>query len=422
LIRAIKLRGPSIAYDIVDGFTNILHRHRHTLSPPFPCLTHLELSCTRDPLVTFLPNIIHRGLRTLTLPHDDVLLDPVMSCLLRILPPIQTLAYVSTSHGMRNFVNNIHLFPFLRDLTVSLTLEASDLLTIMSHPSLQSLTLVISLTLPALQPIAFGNRIRSLNLDFRKSLLNPLDTAIALLHRFPVPCQQLGILLPNQLNGDTLHNFLQLLAGQSDCTPYANVFSLSNLTQFTIRVDGFTPRNCVPVPSNVLEPLYPFLLTHVCLGSFNTCHLDDDDLHMLSDAMPQLEKLSLGTSCYWTTPPRASLAGVAAVLRNCRALTQLGLVFSCSLGRLDFDILPVNKCITSLNVGISPPYNHYAVAHFLSRALPNLCRTHIEYLDLALSRHNHILADRVLRIKGWHNILAMRSTVERPLSYSCINL
>jgi hypothetical protein len=121
------------------------------------------------------------------------------------------------------------------------------------------------------------------------------------------------------------------------------------------------------------------------LGSFNMCRLDDDDLHMLSNTMPQLRKLTLSSLYYWTTPPRASLAGVATVLRNCHALTQLGLVFSCSLGRLDFDMLPVNKCITSLNVGISPPYNRYAVAHFLFRALPNLCRTHVEYLDLALS-------------------------------------
>jgi hypothetical protein len=51
------------------------NRHRHTLSPLFACLTHLELSCTHDFLIAFLPDIIYKGLRTLTLPHDDVLFD-----------------------------------------------------------------------------------------------------------------------------------------------------------------------------------------------------------------------------------------------------------------------------------------------------------------------------------------------------------
>ncbi|KAG1766595.1 hypothetical protein EDD22DRAFT_950521 [Suillus occidentalis] len=150
LIWAIKLRGPSIAYDIVDGFTNILHHHRHTLSPLFPCLTHLEFSCTHDPLLAFLPNIIHSRLRMLTLPYDNPLLNRVMPCLLRVLPPIQALAYVSTSLDAQDFVKNIHLFPFLHDLTISPTLDASDLQTVMSHPCLQTLTLVISSTLPAL--------------------------------------------------------------------------------------------------------------------------------------------------------------------------------------------------------------------------------------------------------------------------------
>jgi hypothetical protein len=278
----------------------------------------------------------------------------------------------------------------------------------MLHPSLQSLTLVISSTLPALHTIDFQNHICSLNFNFQKSSLNPLNTVIALLRQLPVPCQWLGLLLPQQLNGDTLREFFHQLVAQSNCNPYATICSLSNLSQFTIRVDAYTLHNCVPLLSNFLEPLYPFLLTDVHLGTFNMCHLANDDLHSLSFTMPQLSEVG---PWYF-----------AAILHNCPALKQLGLAFSCSLGTLDFDILPINKCITSFNIGISPLYNHYAVAHFLSSSLPNLCRIHVEYIDLALTQHNHILADQLLHVKGWQNILNMRSTVVRPLSYSCINL
>jgi hypothetical protein len=179
--------GPSIAYNIVKAFTNILHHH--TISSLFPHLIHLELSSAHNPLLAFLPNVIHNSLRMHTLLYDDPLLDWVMSCLLQVLPPIQALVYVSTSLDVQDFIKNIHLFPFLCDLTISLTLEASNLQTIMLHPSLQTLILIISSMLPALYTINFQHNICSLNFDFRKSFLNPLDTAIALLCQLPVSYQ-----------------------------------------------------------------------------------------------------------------------------------------------------------------------------------------------------------------------------------------
>ncbi|KAG1760395.1 hypothetical protein EDD22DRAFT_954992 [Suillus occidentalis] len=185
LIQAIKMCGPSITYNIVKAFTNILHHH--TISSLFPHLTHLELSSAHDPLLAFLPNVTHSGLQMHTLSYDDPLLDWVMPCLLQILPPIQALVYVFTNLDVQDFIKNIHLFPFLCDLTISLTLAASDLQIIMLHPSLQTLILIISSMLPALHTINFQHNICLLNFDFRKSFLNLLDTTIALLCQLPVP-------------------------------------------------------------------------------------------------------------------------------------------------------------------------------------------------------------------------------------------
>ncbi|KAG1758050.1 hypothetical protein EDB19DRAFT_1901553 [Suillus lakei] len=404
LIRAIKSFGPSINYDIIDGFTNILHCHTlASLSPLLLHLNRLELTYSRDPLLQFIPHIIHGGVRSLILPHRGILVGSVVSHLLQTTPPLQSLVYMSLDESTNDFARNIHLFPSLHDLTIPL-LEASDMQIVVSHPSLQNLTLYIFYVLPLLQTITFSHPLCLLSFVFRGSFAadelarDSWDIVMTTLCQFPAPCRQLSIDLSCMSNGNALCNCLQLLADEPNLL-HDTIFSPSNLMH--IHVHANTILFSVPLPRNFLQPLYRLLLTHVDLASFNMCYLDDDDLYVLSDAMPQLQSLFLGTLSYWKTPPRASLSGVATVLRNCPVLIGLGLVFSCSLGQLDFEFLPVNRSITILNVRVSPPYNNHAVAYFLSRSLPNLCRTYIEPRQLRVHQYNHILHDRLLHFKGW---------------------
>jgi hypothetical protein len=156
-----------------------------------------------------------------------------------------------------------------------------------------------------------------------------------------------------------------------------------------------------------LEPLYGAPITHIDLGTFSMCNLDDDVLYTLSSAFPSLESLFLGVHSYWTDPPRASLAGLSVVLRNCRGLKELGLVFSCSIGALNFSLLPVNYSITTLHVGVSPPYNPSVVSAFLARALPCLEKIRIErYYNSSSTLRNYVAFDRLHRESSWAAILA----------------
>ncbi|KAG1875692.1 hypothetical protein F4604DRAFT_1924755 [Suillus subluteus] len=165
--------------------------------------------------------------------------------------------------------------------------------------------------------------------------------------------------------------------------------------------------NSALLPSYFLEPLYSVPITHINLGCFSMCNLDNNALHALSFTFPRLELILLGIHCYWLDPPRALLAGLSAVLCNCPALKELGLVFSCSMGALDFSLLPVNSLITTLHIGISPPYNPSIVSAFLARALPCLKKICIEtYYNFSSTLHNYVVSDRLHRESSWCAIMA----------------
>jgi hypothetical protein len=153
------------------------------------------------------------------------------------------------------------------------------------------------------------------------------------------------------------------------------------------------------------------LLTHIDLGCFNTCLLDDDDLLHLALSLPRTESLFLGCSRYFPTPPRASLVGVSHLILHCSSLKELGLVFSCSLGTMDLNLLSRNKSINTLTVGVSPPYNDVAVAAFLGRSLPSVNTIHVEEYDSSLRPANYILYDRLKRVERWQDILDRRSSL-----------
>jgi hypothetical protein len=178
-----------------------------------------------------------------------------------------------------------------------------------------------------------------------------------------------------------------------------------------VDLQGNTNRHSAPLELNFLRPLFQVLLTHIDLGCFNTCLLDDDDLLHLALSLPRTESLFLGCSRYFPTPPRASLVGVSHLILHCSSLKELGLVFSCSLGTMDLNLLSRNKSINTLTVGVSPPYNDVAVAAFLGRSLPSVNTIHVEEYDSSLRPANYILYDRLKRVERWQDILDRRSSL-----------
>jgi len=316
---------------------------------------------------------------------------------------------------MQEFAKSLHLFSNLRNLTVSI-LEADAMQAIASLPYLESLGVVIYDERGKIpDAISFTRRIPSFKISLYRSLSlstvdnngivnNPFDAAINILRRFPVPCDRLTVEIPILLGGVALADFVASLADHFNISDNHR-FSSRHLRRLSVDVSNLEPSNSAPLPPNFLQPFYGVPFTHIDLGFFSMCTLDDDALDNLSAAMPNLESLILGTRGYWSAPPRASLAGISSVLRNCRGLKQLGLVFNCSIGALDFGLLPVNKAITALSVGVSSPNNPHLTSIFLSRALPNLTSVRIECLDPELvSKIPKYLADRFERAEWWRGV------------------
>ncbi|KAG2038737.1 hypothetical protein BDR03DRAFT_1009488, partial [Suillus americanus] len=312
-IRAIISHEHSLRYDAVDAFKNILDYHSSISNAPFLLhLAHLQLSNNSDPLLEFIPSLIHMGLETLVLPYRSSLSSSIISRVLQILPPLRNIVYVEFGEEAHDFVHHIHLMPSLRSLTIPL-LEPAVMQAVFSHPHLLDLTVVVYMEVHVLDAdMSFHHAFRSFSIIFTRSFLfggvdeETLNTAITILRALRVPCQQLSVTSSLHVGGDVLGELIEALAGQDICS-IELARSLSRLTHLTVDTDSFTPHNSVPLGANFLRPLYSFTLTHIDFGCFNMCHLDDDALLAVANAMPQIESLILGTSRYWPTPPRASL-------------------------------------------------------------------------------------------------------------------
>ncbi|KAG1855077.1 hypothetical protein C8R48DRAFT_776477 [Suillus tomentosus] len=412
-IRTIVARPGCLSVEAVDILISIFLCHASRSDAPLlPHLTYLRLADSSSPLLKILPYIINSGFQTLILPDLYGHSQPVLSRVLSTLPSLRNLAWLELGQPIRHLVRNIHLFPTLRSLKVPLI---EDMQPIFMHPSLLHLMVVIygQVYLPPNTP-NFHHPLLSFGIAFRGSFMNGLQdneaftTALIVLRGFQVPCEQLNISLFYQLSGVALGEFLNSLAALPNPSA-VSLFSASDLTHFSVTVHTFVPCNVPPLELNKIAPLYPFSLTHIDLGCFNMCAFDDADLLSLSLALPQIESLFLGCSRYWSTPPRASLAGVSSLLLHCRVLSNLGLVFNCSLDTLDLNLLPVNKLLNTLTVGVTPPYNDVAVATFFARSLPNLTDVYVEPTNSNIFEPNYITHDHFLRLTYWQNILHRRS-------------
>ncbi|KAG2108247.1 uncharacterized protein F5147DRAFT_773831 [Suillus discolor] len=381
-------------------------------APLLPHLTYLRLADSSSLLIEILPYIINSSFQMLILPDLCSYSQPVLSRVLSALPSLRNLAWLELGQPVHDLIKSIHLFPSLHSLKVPLI---EDMEPIFLHPSLLDLTVVIygQLYLPLHTP-HFHHPLLSFGIAFRTSLMHGMPdneaftTALILLHRFQVPCEQLNISLFYQLGGIVLGEFINSLAALPNPSAIS-LFSMSDLTHFSVNVTTFVPCNVPPLELRHVTPLYPFSLTHIDLGCFNMCTLDDDNLLSLSLASPQIESLFLGCFCCWSTPPRASLASVSSLLLHCRVLTNLGLVFNCSLGALDLNLLPINKLINTLTVGVTPPYNDVALATFFACSLPNLTDVYLESSNSNIFEPHYISHDRFLQVKYWQNILHRRS-------------
>jgi hypothetical protein len=60
---------------------------------------------------------------------------------------------------------------------------------------------------------------------------------------------------------------------------------------------------------------------------------------------------------------------------------------------MDLNLLPGNKSINMLTVGVSPLYNDVAVAAFLGCSLPLVNTIHVEDYNSSLRPANYILYD-----------------------------
>ncbi|KAG1785182.1 uncharacterized protein HD556DRAFT_1450934 [Suillus plorans] len=418
-VRAIISRERALTYDTIEAFAAILRCHTSMTDAPFlPNLTCLRLAHGSDPVLEFVPSMINRGLETLAIPQAVVELEPILTRILEVLPPIRNLICIEITNltRLRDFTRRIHLLPTLRALTVTL-LDPEGMEAIFSHPFLRNLTVIVDrqLYLPQHTP-TFHHPLHSFSIKFRKSWLgggmgaDDLDAALTLLRRVRPPCEQLSITLGLHVDGPALGKFISSLLPEPSRVALTE-FSIFDLSHFTVDVEAITNCHSAPFELKFLQPLFQVLLTHIDLSCFNMCLLDDDDLFDLSVSLPQIESLFLGCSRYFPTPPRASLVGVSHLILHCRALRELGLVFSCSLGTMDLDLLPRNKWINTLTVGVSPPYNDVAVAAFLGRSLPSVNTIHVEDYDSLLRPANYILYDRLKRVERWQNILDRRSSL-----------
>ncbi|KAG2136429.1 hypothetical protein DEU56DRAFT_947113 [Suillus clintonianus] len=413
-IREIDASGISLSFGAAQAFKYVLrvHSESNSTNPLLPCLNRLRLRARHDTLLEHIPALLHDGLRLVELPHYATGLDSAISALLTAPSALRTLVYVDLPKNTESFEKSLHLLRSLRHLTVSL-LGPTGMKAIASLPSLESLSLVVEDSLRTLPyTITSIHPIVSLEIVLQTSFIlggidnNPFESAMCLLRALPIPCCQLTIVLPVHLGGAALAAFIASLT-QDFGVSNNSTFSAMDLRRLSVDAGIHGSYNSAPLPINFLEPLYGVPLTHIDLASFSMCTLDDNTLRALSSAFPCLESLFLGTRRYWTDPPRASLSGLSTVLLNCPSLKELGLVFSCSLGALDFSFLAVNTSITTLHVGVSPPYNPNAVSAFLARSLPRLKKIRIEPGDkYIISTRNYVSADRSHRESGWRAILA----------------
>lgn len=414
LVRAIRAQAASLSYSGGTVFRFILVGHSASIgnnpySPSdhvlLPRLTHLELSIRDDPLLPFVHLLLHAEFRKLVLPHyvDGRL---VSSRLQVASASLESLVIVVEPRHMHNFMRSVHQFTRLRDITIPL-LEPGIIHVIAGLPCITNLTIVTNdssdIDTDQQDIVPFSGVISSLKVIIERSIFphaaGALHCARVLLETLRLRFQQLSITIPRHCGGDALSHFLE----------HHRIIDPSfDIRRLSINVsDPQWPAGALaPLSFTVLHGLISMNLTHVEFKDFSMCDMDDQDLHTLSSAMPNIETLILGTGRYWTSPPRASLKGVTFVLEHCRALKELGIVFNCSLGGINLMILPVNRSIRTLQVGISPPYHPNTVALFFSRSLPNLITIEVEpWLEQAMGRRDDIKLDRFERMRGWDKVL-----------------
>ncbi|KAG2038740.1 hypothetical protein BDR03DRAFT_1009491 [Suillus americanus] len=208
-IRAIRARTrPSLNSSAHLTFDKLFQNNLSI--PTFPRLEHLQLTDSSDSLVLYIPSLLHQSLRILELPYYATGLQLAFAHLLAgIPPPLHTLVYVDRPLRMQQFAQSIHLFPLLRNLTVSL-LDPVAMQAIVSLPFMHSLEIVIDAAFDATSthPYTFHSHrpISSLTFAIVDSPLSRRNPAIhddslslrALLRAFPLPCHQLTIVLPHR--------------------------------------------------------------------------------------------------------------------------------------------------------------------------------------------------------------------------------
>ncbi|KAG1863908.1 hypothetical protein F4604DRAFT_1929030 [Suillus subluteus] len=207
-IRAIRARGRS---SLNPSASHTFHKlfQEHLPIPTLPRLEHLQLTDSSDTLVAYIPSLLHESLRTLELPYHATGLQSAFAHLLvDVPPPLDTLVYVDSPVRMQHFAQSIHLFPLLRNLTISL-LDPAIMQAIMSLAFLDRLEIVIDAAFDgtSTHPYAFhSNRpISSLTLAvvdpplFRHNAVDDGSLSLsALLLALPLPCHQLSIVLPHR--------------------------------------------------------------------------------------------------------------------------------------------------------------------------------------------------------------------------------
>ncbi|KAF8141299.1 hypothetical protein EV363DRAFT_1307710, partial [Boletus edulis] len=141
--------------------------------------------------------------------------------------------------------------------------------------------------------------------------------------------------------------------------------------------DGISPE---PVNFQVLSPLMTFHLHTVKININNPVSLNDDELHRLVQAWPELEAFSFNQYYEWNNNDRASfhiptLRGLLLLLARCPKLHDLGLcVDARNVPSLTENKTTIcNTAITKLSVVNSLIQEPVAsVAHFLLEHLPSL--------------------------------------------------
>ncbi|KAG2156171.1 hypothetical protein DEU56DRAFT_876054 [Suillus clintonianus] len=161
---------------------------------------------------------------------------------------------------------------------------------------------------------------------------------------------------------------------------------LPDLEQLTVEFDsqfeGFTIEGLTDPLSaldfDVFAPLLSFgRLTILDLSCFCISAIDDDSLKIMAQSWPQLEEFYFGGGILWLVPPSLTFIGLVHLIQHCRRLHTIQMPFHASSINSDSDFelfskIVINKNISSIDVGVSPIADPFAVAFQLHTLLPNL--------------------------------------------------